>query len=89
MVQKSVLPLSMDMLVLLFQLNKNISLVKTKIIWLINWSRNAIYALNSYIKNTIGQLQPHIAVKMFDSQIVPIMQYTSEIWFQNKKNHCN
>ncbi len=49
-------------------------------------SRNAIYALNSYVKNTIGQLQPHIAVKIFDSQIVPIMQYTSEIWFQNKKS---
>ncbi len=42
-------------------------------------SRNAIYALNSNVQNTIGQLQPHIAVKMFDSQIVPIMQYTSEI----------
>ncbi len=41
---------------------------------------------NSYVKNTIGQLQPHIAVKMFDSQMAPIMQYTSEIWFQNKKS---
>ncbi len=32
---KYVLPLSINMLVLLFQLKQNISLVKTKIIWLI------------------------------------------------------
>ncbi len=46
--------------------------------------RNAVYALKSYSKNAIGQLQPYLATKMFNSQIVSIMQYTSEIWFQNK-----
>ena len=46
---------------------------------------NAMYALKSYSKNAIGQLQPYLAIKMFDSQIVPIMEYTSEVWFQNKE----
>jgi hypothetical protein len=47
--------------------------------------RNAVYALKAYSKNAIGQLQPFLATKMFDSQIAPIIQYTSEVWFQNKE----
>ena len=46
--------------------------------------RNAIYALKAHSKNTIGDLPPILATKMFDSQILPIMQYTAEVWFQNK-----
>jgi len=52
---------------------------------LINKSNNAIYALNAYIKHTVGQLQPSLALKMFDVQISPVMEYASEVWFQNKK----
>ena len=48
-------------------------------------SKNAIYALKSYSENAVGQLQPYLAIKMFDSQIAPIMQYTTEVWFQNKE----
>ncbi len=49
--------------------------------------RNAVYALKSYIKNAVGELQPYLAIKMFDSQISPIMEYTSEVWFKNKASH--
>ena len=48
-------------------------------------SRNAVYALKSYSKNAVGQLQPYLAMKMFDAQITPIMQYAGEIWFRNKE----
>ena len=51
---------------------------------LTNKSNNAICALNAYIKNTVGQLQPSLALKMYDMQISPIMEYSSEVWFQNK-----
>ncbi len=54
---------------------------------LIEKCRNAVYALKSYIKNVVGQLQPYLAIKMFDSQISPIMEYTSEVWFKNKASH--
>jgi hypothetical protein len=47
-------------------------------------TNNAIYALTSYIRNTVGHLQPNLALKMFDVQICPIMEYGSEVWFQNK-----
>ena len=46
---------------------------------------NAVFALKSYSKHAVGRLQPCLAMKMFDSQIAPIMQYTSEVWFQNKE----
>ncbi len=46
---------------------------------------NAVFALKAYCKQAVGRLQPSLAMKMFDSQIAPIMQYTSEIWFQNKE----
>jgi hypothetical protein len=49
----------------------------------VNKSNNAVYALNSYVRNTVGQLQLNLAFKMFDVQIIPIMEYGSEVWFQN------
>ncbi len=38
---------------------------------------NAIFALKSYV-------QPFLSFKTFDSQISPITEYASEIWFSNK-----
>jgi len=50
-------------------------------------AENALFALKSYIKNSVGQLQPSLSLKTFDSQISPIMEYASEIWFSNKEVH--
>ena len=44
-----------------------------------------MYALKSYSKNAVGQLHPYLAMKMFDSQIAPIMQYAAEVWYRNKE----
>ncbi len=52
---------------------------------LVGKCRNAIYALKSYAENSIGKLHSDMAIRMFDAQIDPIMQYASEIWFQNKE----
>ena len=47
-------------------------------------TRNALFALNSHVQNTINLLHPSLAFKMFDAQISPIMEYMSEVWYQNK-----
>ena len=48
-------------------------------------TENAIFALRSFVKNSVGQLQPNLSFKTFDSQISPIMEYASEIWYSNKR----
>ena len=48
-------------------------------------ANNAIYALKSHAKMSIGKLQPKLAIKMFEAQISPILEYASEIWFSNKE----
>ncbi len=46
---------------------------------------NVFTLLNVYSKRAVGRRQPSVAMQMFDSQIAPIMQYMSEVWFQNKE----
>ncbi len=46
---------------------------------------NAVFTLNAYSKHAVGRLQPSLAMQIFDSQIAPTIQYTSEVWFQNKE----
>ena len=48
-------------------------------------ARNAIFALNSYIENSVGYLNPCLTFKMFDAQISPVMEYASEIWYSGKE----
>ena len=52
---------------------------------LANKAQNAIFALQGFAKHTIGKLQPNLAIKMFDAQISPILEYASEIWYHNKE----
>ena len=47
-------------------------------------AKNAEFALGSFVKTTVGHLQPQLAMKMFDVQISPILEYGSEVWFKNK-----
>ena len=57
--------------------------------------RNALFALDCYIQHSVNYLQTSLALKMFDTQILPIMEYMSEIWYKNKilsdmeKTHLN
>jgi hypothetical protein len=50
-----------------------------------NKVNRAIFSLQSYIKSTVGQLHPNLAMKMFDAQIAPIFEYASEVWFDNSE----
>ncbi len=46
----------------------------------------AIFGLNSHIKESVGYLQPELAIKMFDKQIRPILDYASEIWYMGNQD---
>jgi hypothetical protein len=48
-------------------------------------SQRAMHALKERIKSTVGYLPPKISIKMFDTHILPILDYNSEIWFSNKE----
>ena len=48
-------------------------------------AQRAVYSLNGYIKATVKYLQPSLAMKMFDAQVSPILEYSSEIWLSDNK----
>ncbi len=48
-------------------------------------ANKAIFALNMYINDSVGYLQPCLSFKMFDCQILPILDYASDIWFNPTK----
>ena len=49
-------------------------------------AQKAMHALKDRIKSTVGYLSPNISLKMFDTHILPILEYHSEIWFTIKQN---
>ena len=48
-------------------------------------ANKAIFALNMYISNSVGYIQPTLSFKMFDCQIVPILDYASDVWYNPSK----
>ncbi len=44
----------------------------------------ALFALCDHIQNSVGYLLPETAMKMFDVQIRPILEYAHEIWYNGK-----
>jgi hypothetical protein len=59
---------------------------KLNISHLIEKARNAIFGLNALAHDSIGFLPPDLAMKMFDKQVRPILDYASEIWYNGKQN---
>lgn len=45
----------------------------------------AVHALNEKIKTSVGYLPPSLNMKMFDTHVLPILEYNSEIWFSDKE----
>ena len=41
----------------------------------------AIFALRKQSRHVVGKLSPTIAFKVFDCQILPILEYGSDIWY--------
>ena len=54
---------------------------------LIEKARKAVFGLNYHIKNSVGHLPPDLAIKMFDKQIRPILDYASEVCYMGKQNY--
>ena len=42
-------------------------------------AQKAMYALKENTKSTAGYLPPKLSMKMFDTHILPILEYNSEI----------
>ncbi len=63
------------------------NIFKTNLCHLIEKACKAIFGLNSHIKESVGYLQPDLAIKMFDKQIIPILDYASEICYMGKQDY--
>ena len=50
---------------------------------LITQAQKALFALRSKLKPALGHIPPLLAIKMFDSYILPILEYNSVLWSQN------
>ena len=48
-------------------------------------AQKAMYALKENTKSTAGYLPPKLSMKMFDTHILPILEYNSEICFPEKQ----
>ena len=65
------------------------NLFKENITQLRNKASRAIGDIRSNISKIIGMNKPYdVMVKLFDSQILPILEYGSEIWFPGKNLPC-
>ena len=47
-------------------------------------SRKAMFKILKDTKH-LGKLPPKVALKLFDAMVLPILEYSSEIWFTNKE----
>ena len=50
-------------------------------------AQRAIFALKENARSTVGYLPPKLSLKMFDTHILPILEYNSEVWFPEKENN--
>jgi exonuclease III len=48
-------------------------------------AQKAMHAMKENIKSTVGYLPPNLNMKMFDTHVLPILEYNSEIWFPVKE----
>ena len=50
-------------------------------------AQKAMYALKENTRSTVGYLPPKLSLKMFDTHILPVLEYNSEIWFAVKETN--
>ena len=55
--------------------------------YLIGQDRKAKYQAKKLSNAVLGQLSPKLAFKVFDSQILPILEYGSQLWYWAQQNH--
>ncbi len=64
--------------------SQNQDIFKSNKSYIAQKAQNALFALNSDIKNSVNQLLPLAAINMFDVQIRPILEYAHDIWYNGK-----
>ena len=52
--------------------------------YLTTQAQKAIFALQGDTKHSLGYISPQLSMKMFDTYILPILEYNSEIWTKIK-----
>ena len=55
--------------------------------YLIGQPRKATYEARKLSNAAMGQLSPKLAFKVYDSQILPILEYGSQLWYKAGQNH--
>ena len=53
--------------------------------YLAEQANKAVFAASKYVKEYVGKLSPKLQMKVFDCQILPILEYGSEIWSTGKE----
>ena len=53
--------------------------------YLAEQANEAVFPANKYVKESVGKLSPKLQMKVFDCQILPILEYGSEIWSTGKE----
>lgn len=56
--------------------------------YLVSQAQKALFTLSAKTKSALGYLPPSLALKMFDTYILPILEFNSMIWSTNR-NHSN
>ena len=54
--------------------------------YLVEQANKALYQVYKVSGPVVGKLSPDIAFKVFDTQLMPILEYGSEIWFCDKES---
>lgn len=53
---------------------------------LVKQAWKALYALKKLYRPILGKLSPTLAFKVFDCQLLPILEYGSEVWFNGQQS---
>ena len=57
------------------------NVLKETFLYLASQAGKAVFSLNKQSRPVVGKLSPVIAFKVFDCQILPILEYASDIWY--------
>ena len=57
------------------------NVLKETFLHLASQAGKAVFSLHKQSRPVVGKLSPLIAFKVFDCQILPILEYASEIWY--------
>ena len=54
--------------------------------YLIGQARKATYQAKKLSSEVVGRLSPKLSFKVYDSQILPILEYGSDLWYKAREN---